>query len=147
MNATSFLPRLVLAAAVLFLGLATAVRAAEYPPADRDAIQATISNQIDAFLRDDEAGAYSFASPGIKQTFPTVDQFMNMVKKGFQPVYRPQSRTFGPLVDGPSGPTQRLFVTGPDGKSWIAEYTLEKQPDGSWLIKGCKLVEDPGASI
>ena len=34
---------------------------------------------VDESLRDDDAAAYGYASSGIKQTFPTVDLFMNMV--------------------------------------------------------------------
>ena len=57
---------------------------------DRAAIQSMIANQIAAFQHDDGAGAYRFASPTIQQIFPTVDDFMAMVKNGYPPVYRPQ---------------------------------------------------------
>ena len=49
---------------------------------------------------------------------------------------------FGDIYRG-----KRVLVTGPDGKQWIAEYTLQRQPDGSWKINGCKLLEDDGATI
>ena len=40
-----------------------------------------------------------------------------MVRGQYQPVYRPRSVTFGPLVDSPAGPLQKVFLVGPDGKS------------------------------
>lgn len=120
---------------------------ADVADADRDAIRGIISGQIEAFRRDDGAAAYRFASPTIQGLFPDVDQFMAMVRSGYQPVYRPRSVTFGPAVETPRGPEQRVFVTGPDGRNWVALYSLQKQPDGSWRINGCVLVEDTGESI
>ena len=60
--------------------------------------------------------------------FPTVDIFMAMVRTGYQPVYRPQSVTFGPLVETAAGPIQRVFITGPDGQSYVAVYSLSASP-------------------
>ena len=49
----------------------------------------------------------------------------------------------------PSGrdTVQKVFLVGPDGKSYVAVYSLQRQPDGSWRINGCTLVEDSGATI
>jgi hypothetical protein len=132
------------------LGLAASPslsRAGDVASADQETIRSIISSQLDAFLRDDGSTAYSYASPGIQTMYPTVDAFMAMVKKGFPPVYRPRSSTFGPILDGANGPLQRVFITGPDGKNWIAEYTLQRQPDGTWRISGCRLLQDTGATI
>jgi hypothetical protein len=106
---------------------------------NRAAIQALIAGQIAAFQANDDDDAYAMASPGIQQTFPTVEAFMDMVINGYMPVYRPRSFAFGPLEDGPLGPMQKVFVTGPDGDAYIATYLLEQQADGSWKIKGCSL--------
>jgi hypothetical protein len=133
--------------AIALIAAPVLVSAEEVSGADQQTIRSIISGQMEAFKRDDGGAAYGYASPAIRSLYPTVDAFMNMVRKGFQPVYRPQSSTFGPIVDSPTGPKQRVFVTGPDGKGWIAEYTLQRQPDGSWKINGCKLLEDTGATI
>jgi hypothetical protein len=121
--------------------------AEEVTDADRTAIQTVISDQIAAFRRDDSAAAYTLAAPGILGLFPTADEFMDMVKHAYQPVYRPQSVAYGPLKDGPDGPEQQLFITGPDGRRYIATYTLERQPDGTWLIGGCVLTRDSSPAI
>lgn len=114
---------------------------------DRGAIRTIIEGQIDAFQRDDGDKAYSFASPTIQGLFPSVDQFMAMVRGGYQPVYRPQAVVFGEVLDTPRGPIQRVFLTGPTGKNWVAIYSLQQQPDGSWRISGCQLVEDKGETV
>ena len=122
-------------------------RAETIGDADRATIQSLISGQIEAFRADNGAAAYAYASPTIQAYFPTADAFMAMVKQGYMPVYRPNSVTFGPLVDGPTGPVQKVFVTGPDGRNYIAAYSMQQQPDGSWKINGCSLVEDDTPSI
>jgi hypothetical protein len=124
-----------------------AARADEVSSADATAIKSIVTGQLNAFQHDDGAAAYGYASPAIRDLFPTADIFMNMVRKGYPPVYRPQSVTFGEVRASPAGPQQKVFLTGPDGKSYVAIYSLQRQPDGSWKINGCVLVEDKGATI
>lgn len=128
-------------------GLATAGRADDIGAADRSTIQSLITGQISAFQNDDGQAAWNFASPTIQGYYPTADQFMAMVKNGYQPVYRPRSVTFGDLVDTPLGPIQKVYVTGPDGKAYIAAYAMQQQPDGTWKINGCSLIGDDTPSI
>lgn len=134
---------------LVFVGLSAPLgaRAEDMSSADQETIRGMISNQIQAFQKDDGAAAYGYASPTIQGLFPNSDQFMAMVRKSYQPVYRPQSITFGQLLDSPYGPMQKVFLVGPDGRNWVALYSLQRQPDGTWRINGCTLVEDDGASI
>ncbi|MCB1500891.1 MAG: DUF4864 domain-containing protein [Bauldia sp.] len=142
---TGIVPRILLALALAAgsFGLARA----EVADADREAFRSIISNQIEAFQRDDGTAAYGYASPTIQGLFPTAERFMAMVRSGYPPVYRPRSVTFGTAADTPRGPEQHVFITGPDGRNWVAIYSLQQQPDGSWRINGCRLVEDSGESI
>jgi hypothetical protein len=107
--------------------------------------QRIITAQIEAFRADDSAAAYSYAAPGIQRQFPTPEIFMDMVRDGYQPVYRPRSFTFGKVTDENLGrPTQRVTIIDDNGKAWVALYAFEKQADGSWKIIGCVLVESAG---
>jgi hypothetical protein len=133
---------------VLALGLAALpARAEESAGGDEQALRSVITGQMQAFQRDDGATAYSYASPMIRDLFPTVDGFMTMVRSGYQPVYRPQSVTFGQLKATDGGYLQQVFITGPDGRNWVALYSMQRQPDGSWLINGCSLIEDNSPAI
>lgn len=132
---------------VVGMSFGSPARAGDIAGPDQEAIRGIISSQIEAFQHDDGATAYGFASPTIRGFFPTVDQFMGMVRNGYPQVYRPKSMTFGPIGDTPGGPMQKVFITGPDGRNWVAVYTLQKQPDGSWKINGVQLIEDDGATI
>ena len=140
------LVRLIVALLVA-VGFGLPAAAQEIAASDSAAIHSVIQGQIGAFQKDDGTAAYGLASPTIQQIFPSVDAFMGMVRGQYQPVYRPRSLAFGPLVDSASGPQQKVFVVGPDGASYVAVYTLQKQPDGTWKINGCVLLPDNSPSI
>jgi hypothetical protein len=136
--------RLVLSLLGLLMLLSAPLRAESLSADDKAAFQSVISGQIEAFRAEDGARAYSYAAPMIKQIFPNPDVFMNMVRQGYQPVYRPQSFKFGAAGLSASGrPIQRVTVVGPDGVTYEAIYTMERQPDGSWQISGCAIVRAP----
>ena len=112
---------------------------------DKAEFQRIITAQITAFRADDGPAAYDFAAPVVRNIFPTPEIFMAMVKQGYPQVYRPQSFNFTEALIDPMGrPSQKMIVVGPDGKSYIALYSMEKQPDGTWRISGCTLLEIPG---
>lgn len=113
-----------------------------------DTAQAIIQRQIEAFLDDDKAEAYSFASPQIRSKFPNQDIFFDMVRRGYAPVYRPGNFAFGrsKMVGGTI--VQEVLIRAPDGKDWTALYFLEKQPDGSYKINGVQMLQQaPGPEI
>jgi hypothetical protein len=129
--------RAVFAFAVVPFILASSAFAGD---AEVKAAQATIDSQLKAFIADDGAAAYSFAAPTVKRIFPTVDTFMNMVTNGYPPVRKPQTYSFGKVQEmSPTSIIQQVLIVGPDGKDYEAVYTLEQQPDGSFLITGCSL--------
>jgi hypothetical protein len=110
-----------------------------------DPLQATqtmIQQQIQAFLHNDPATAYSFAAPGIKALFPDKDVFFAMVKKSYEPVYHPGNYAFGrnKSIDDGAVVYQEVLITGTDGKDWSAIYQVTRQPDGSYKINGVQIV-------
>ena len=116
-------------------------------PSTESAVQRVISNQIAAFRADDGARAYSFAAPSIKRIFPNPDQFMAMVREGYQPVYRPRDFRFAQTKAVGGEIVQEVDIVGPEGKDWIAVYSLRQQEDGSWKITGCVLKEPEGLGV
>ena len=138
--------RVLLAGLLLLAGAAQADELANLPPAEQQAIQQVITNQIDAFRHDDDGRAFGYASPGIRFMFGSADRFMEMVRQGYQPVYHPRSMTFGDLLVVDGNFVQELAVIGPDGQPRLARYVMEHEPDGSWRIDGCVLVARPSVS-
>jgi len=108
---------------------------------DAAAIRSVIERQLEAFQRDDATAAFAFAAPGIQARFGTPEAFMDMVKRAYQPVYRPREKEFRALTSGEEGPVQKVLLVGPDGRLVLALYSMEREADGSWRISGCVLVE------
>lgn len=129
---------------VLFVIFGLAVPASAASDADRSAIQGVIERQLQAFLADDGATAYSFAAPNITAMYPSADSFMAMVRQGYPPVYRPRSYQFGELKETSGALEQHVELVDGDGNFWTAVYTIRQQPDGSWKITGCYLAKKPG---
>ena len=112
---------------------------ADISAADRRAIQDIIQHQVDAFRRDDSEAAFGDASPEIQHMFGTSEIFMDMVRQGYQPVYRPRVFDFAEIVTLNGQPTQKVRVIGPDGRPVTAFYPMRRLPDGTWRIDGCYL--------
>ena len=145
------LPRCFAQLLLVFLVLVAAslpARAEEpIPPADAAAIRQVIQGQLDAFQRDDWNTAFGYAAPTIQTKFVSPEIFSQMVTGGYRPVYRPKTVEFRELKASEFGPTQELFLIGPDGLSYLAYYTMERQPDGTWRINGCYLVRGTDQSV
>ena len=99
----------------------------------------TIRGQEQAFARDDTATAYSYAAPQIRELFPQAENFMNMVRQGYPPVYRHKSFDFGEARNTGDSIEQDVRIVDADGVAWDALYTLQEQPDGTMKITSCTL--------
>ncbi len=132
----------------LFFGLISAGLAQTPAPADQDQFKSIISGQLEAFKQDQGAKAYSYAAPAVQQIFPNVESFLSMVERGYPPVFRNQGYEFGSLAQDDAGrPVQQVKITGMDGEHYLAAYTLQQQPDGSWKIAGCTLMKIEGLNV
>ena len=137
----------IFALVALLAGLASAQPSFAQSEADGIAIRSAIGAQLDAFNRDDSGAAYGFAAPNVKAIFQTPEIFMRMVQLGYAPVYCSSAHIFGGLEEIGGSLTQRVFITDAAGESWLALYTVARQPDGSWKITGCSLARRPGESV
>ena len=133
--------------AILVSSTGLAGAQAAFSADDVRTIRNVIERQIDAFKRDDAAEAYSFAAPGIRKSFPTAEIFLDMVRQGYRPVYRPRSIAFDALTRIEGTLVQPVRVIGPDGEPVTALYIMERQSDGNWKIGGCVLTRAPGRGV
>lgn len=126
-------------AVALSLAAPAGPAAAQVSAADEAAIRETIQAQVEAFRRDDGDAAFALASPSIRGLFGTPDHFMEMVRQGYAPVYRPRVFAFREIVTLHGLPTQKVHVVGPDGRPVTAFYPMSRSADGIWRIEGCYL--------
>ncbi len=128
--------RAIILLLTLLLGLSSPARAD-----DVAAALEVIRSQEQAFARDDAAAAWSHAAPAIQELFPRPEIFMQMVQKGYAPVYRHRSFEFGEAKAAGGEIAQHVHIVDDNGEAWEALYTLERQPDGSYRITGCSLLK------
>jgi hypothetical protein len=143
-------PRFALILALLMIAILPAASRAEDPgvgPGDAAAIRAVIADQLAAFLRDDQTAAFADASPMIQTIFHDPDTFMQMVRSAYQPVYRSSSVAFRELGMIEGRLVQRVYMVGPDGIAVLADYEMQRQPDGSWRINGCSIARAPDQGV
>ena len=107
---------------------------------DPSGVESVIQSQMDAFLQDDFATAFTFASPGIRRLFGTPDNFGRMVQQGFPMVWRPAEVTF--LGRETAGETvlQRVRVVDANGVVHTLLYQMTPK-GGSWQINGVQILE------
>lgn len=99
------------------------------------AIQSVITQQLDAFKRDDGPGAFAFASPNIQGLFQSHQRFMAMVARGYRPLYRSAEATFLKLETVNGRLIQKVLVRGAGGRVVVAAYDMI-EIDGTWRING-----------
>jgi hypothetical protein len=139
------LHRQTMLALLFIIGLAGPAAAQTVSDLDQATFQSIISSQIEAFRSGDGPKAFSFASPALNRQFGSPELFMEMVRRGYQPVIDPQSFVFGPVTTEMNGrPTQVVTIVDKAGKSWTALYAFERQPDGTWRKSGVILKELEG---
>ena len=137
---------LLIALLLTIAPLFAAAQSAVSPDAAR-AIREVIEAQLDAFRRDDGARAFSLATPGIREKFGSPENFMDMVRSAYAVVYRPQSVDFEAPVVVDGAIVQPVRMTDAEGRSWLALYPMQRQPDGNWRTDGCQLARLPGRQI
>jgi hypothetical protein len=130
---------------ILALELAALTATAALAEGPRNpAIEGTIQRQIDAFLVDDFATAFTFASPSIKGMLGTPDRFGTMVRQGYPMVWRPGAVRFLDLREVGGRQVQRVMITDQAGAIHMLEYYMIEGPEG-WQINGAQLL--PGAQV
>lgn len=106
--------------------------------ARRDAI-ASIRSQLDAFRRDDYAGAMRYQSAGLRRNFPSMKAFRNMMKLHYPQFARYRNARFGPARSDLKGRRVAVpvAVTGRDGVRVGALYVMIREGD-IFRVEGVK---------
>ncbi len=141
---------LVLAILAAGTALMQSSRSPPLRPHDR-AIRLTISQHIAAFQRRDTAAAWALASPNLQARFSSPNGYMAMAEAHYPALFETQNYDFDArakrLGQYQQIRVQRLFLTDQRGKGYWVTFTMQKQPDGSWKIAGCKLRETKALNI
>ena len=146
MNLSHRLAQLLSASLLALAPLGAAAQDA-VPPEDARAVREVIEAQLDAFLHDDAERAFALATPGIRTTFGSAENFLEMVRNSYAVVYRPRSVVFEAPQRFDDQVLQPVRFSDAEGHGWIAVYPMQRQPDGSWRTNGCQLARLAGTQI
>ncbi len=128
-------------ALVISVSLASSASAAEILPSE-PAIEQTIQRQIDAFLVDDFARAFTYASPSIRLFFGNPDRFGAMVRNGYPMVWRPDEFRFLELREIGGRLWQKVLIRDNTGAVHLLDYEMLQTDDG-WRINGVQILRAP----
>ncbi|MFN3846403.1 MAG: DUF4864 domain-containing protein [Paracoccaceae bacterium] len=128
---------------IIALTSALVLSLAQASHAQETDIQSVIRLQTEAFLKDDFAGAFTFASPTIKSLFGTSDNFGKMVRQGYPMVHRPAEVKMLDLREVAGNLWQRVMITDEQGRTHLLDYQMVETPEG-WQINGVQLLPAVG---
>ena len=103
-------------------------------PAMKEKLHAVIRGQLEAFRKDDFAGAYKFAAAGIREQFPLA-AFETMVKSNYPAIAKSEDAVFGLTLDDGDKAVVNVRVVGPKQESVSYQYLLERDGE-DWRISG-----------
>ncbi len=135
--------RLFLAALIGMIWFGTTSADEALPP--EPGIETTITAQIDAFLVDDFAEAFTYASPNIQGMFGTSDRFGQMVRRGYPMVWRPADVQYLELRDVAGNLWQKVMIRDQQGGMHVLDYQMIRTAEG-WKINGVQILQAPGVS-
>jgi hypothetical protein len=123
---------------VLEAGAAPAAEPVVSAP-DWKAIKQVIADQHAALIGGKSEKAFAYATPTLRAQFGDAETFMAMVQLGYAALLTARYTEFleGAEIDGLV--IQALRLIGADNSVSVALYTMEKQPDGTWRISGCRI--------
>lgn len=105
-------------------------------------IEDVITDQLEAFVERDIAGAWEHASPMIRGMFGTPENFAMMVQRGYPMVWDNSDVRFLDRDEFDSRTRQEVQIQGPDGLFYILDYQMIETPDG-WQINGVQVIPAP----
>lgn len=106
---------------------------------EQNGIREAIRGQIRALAARDAKGAFAYLAPSTKSYFADAGTFLGTLMTQIQPLANASKYTFAHIDRLATDAVQDVVVAGPKGGEWLARFTLERQPDGSWGIKSCKV--------
>lgn len=136
----------LLTVAVALIGVHRGVRADTLSDVETQQVQAVVAQQFSAFAMDDADRAFETATPAVRETFGNAGLFLAVVRGMYPMVYQAGQVNFHKPLKEEDTAVQLVEIRsadgGPEAKSWLAIFALERQPDNSWRISNCVVAEN-----
>jgi hypothetical protein len=117
-------------------------RADVLPDTDVRQVRAVVEAQLKAFAEDDADKAFEMSTPAVQKLVGNSNRFLALVAGNYPMVYRSAGIGFLTPEKDAGQVLQMVALRDADGKTWLALFALEQQPDKSWRIGGCIVAEN-----
>jgi hypothetical protein len=104
--------------------------------------QAVVVAQLKAFSEEDADAAFATATPEVRKSVGDPGRFLAIVRGSYPMVQRPAGYALLAPQFQQGHVLQAVALRDDDDKTWLALFTLERQPDGSWRIAACIVAEN-----
>lgn len=127
--------------------LSLSVMAGPLTSKDENKIIEVVQAQLDAFAADDAQKAFGYAAPNIRSLMGSAQNFLEVVRKQYEVVYRPSTVMFLKPRGIDNEAVLKAHMNDQDGEPWVVTYTLQRQKSKTWRITGCVVNEVVGTTI
>ncbi|MCA0044146.1 DUF4864 domain-containing protein [Celeribacter litoreus] len=115
-------------------------------PLAADPLEDVISDQLAEFREGDVLGAWSHASPNIREFFGTPDTFAHVVENGYETIWSNTSARFMGREETGGRVQQTVVVEGQSGRIEAYVYYMIETEDG-WKIDGVEPTALPDIAV
>lgn len=102
-----------------------------------DRIRTAIRDHVRAVASKHPERLFNTLSPVIQEHYGTSDSFLKALQTDLVPLTQVRSYAFGPIAREAQDALQTVIFADTAGREWEAEFRLQRQGDGRWVIHGC----------
>lgn len=118
------------------------VRAETLSAPEAQQVQAVVMAQLKAFSEENAEAALAAATPEVRKSIGDAGRFLELVRGNYPMVYHPAGYAFLTPEVEKDQVIQVVAIRDADDKTWLALFSLERQPDHSWRIGSCIVAEN-----
>lgn len=105
-------------------------------------VQAVILAQLKAFSEDDAEAALATATPEVRKSVGDAARFLAIVRGNYPMIYHAAGFGFLPPALQKGQALQVVTLRDREDRTWLALFSLERQPDNTWRIGSCIVAEN-----
>lgn len=102
-------------------------------------IRDAIRGQIKALAARDAKRAFSYLAPTTQDYFADAGAFLGTLIAQIKPLTDVSDFSFSEIEREATDAIQNVVMADPQGREWLARFTLERLPSGQWGIKACNV--------
>jgi hypothetical protein len=110
---------------------------------DKRSIENLVRAELRALIALDAEHAFSKLTPSTQSFFGKPVRFLQAIAE-VPPILQTRSFAFLGVERSVSRIVQQVLITDSLGQEWIAEFQVERQKSGDWLVEDCIVEAAPG---